>query len=544
MAASSHAIRCQPIQAVLTAGFVTPPAFAKKLVLAIPTAPTLERFATSVQAQHRRFRFVKITVPLRLVLVVKNVIRTFRQQQATMSKLTRIKPVNSYALKEPCAAKTTHSNADRSVTRAATSVTVNLTHRLKASLALSLSLWISACQTLQPNLQKPSGQIGVQIQSVDSGKVVYQENQDTFFIPASTLKLFTIATALAKLGPSHRFETHVYYDNNLYLKGSGDPSFSVHDLDDLASRIKQLIHKPIQNIIIDSTVFDSNYYGQDWLTEDLPKGFSAPISGLNVNYNRLVVGFLPDKTILLDPWTRYVQLEKKHNWFKISGHGINIEGKFPQTNKPTYKTYAIQTPDLWAGFLFKEALTRAGVKIKGAILSGKTPEGLVPITSDYSPYLSEMVINYTKFSNNLGNEALLKTLGNGSFEQGLLVVRETVGIPGIADGSGLSRSNQITPAQMTGFLVRTAKNFRISPEFIAAMPIGGEDGTLKNSFQDSDFRGNIRAKTGTMSGIRGYAGFYKQPNGGLFAFTLFANELAGDAQKLKTYLELILQNIK
>src|SRR3989338_1263023 len=151
------------------------------------------------------------------------------------------------------------------------------------SLLFSLLCCASACSALQIQARKPQAQIGIQVRSVKSGKILYEENPNQKFIPASTLKIFTLATALHVLGPSYRFETQVFYDGNLYLKGSGDPSFSVHSLNHLAGQIRQLIKTPIKNIIIDDSVFDGNYYGNGWLEEDLPKGYSAPISGINVN---------------------------------------------------------------------------------------------------------------------------------------------------------------------------------------------------------------------------------------------------------------------
>ncbi|MEI6805197.1 MAG: D-alanyl-D-alanine carboxypeptidase/D-alanyl-D-alanine-endopeptidase [Myxococcaceae bacterium] len=386
--------------------------------------------------------------------------------------------------------------------------------------------------------------IGLQVRLVPSGKILYEQNEHEKFIPASTLKLLTLATALHKLGPSYRFETKVYYDGNLYIKGSGDPSFSVHDLDDLAGQIKQLVKKPIKNIIIDDSVFDKNYYGQDWLEEDYDRRFSAPISGINVNYNRLVVGSLPDQKIILDPYTKFIKLRtKKSGDYTITGLGLDIKGKVQKLTAPQYKTYAIKEPIAWAGLLFKEALERIGIKITGVIKAGAVPENLNPITRDFSPYLSEMGINYTKFSNNLGNEALLKTLGAGNFEQGLEVVKKFVDIETLADASGLSRTNLVTPDQMADFLVKTASNFKIAPEFMAALPIGGEDGTLSRSFNKEPFKGNVRAKTGHMSGIRGLAGYYRRPDGKIVAFALFANEIEKNADKLKSWLELILNKL-
>ncbi|MES2504173.1 MAG: D-alanyl-D-alanine carboxypeptidase/D-alanyl-D-alanine-endopeptidase [Myxococcota bacterium] len=405
-------------------------------------------------------------------------------------------------------------------------------------------LLLAGCKTVAP-IATPRANIGIQVRSLTSGKVLYEQNPNELFIPASTLKIFTVATALAILKPSYQFETKVYYhQGDLYLQGSGDPEFSTHRLSDISARIKQLVKEPIQNIIVDDSVFDRNYFGLGWEDEDMGKGFAAPISGINVDYNRLVLTFLPGGKVLLEPFTKYVTLTTTKTTYELKGLGIAVQGTIPKVTRPQYKTYAIMNPPDWAGFLFKEQLQKAGVKVKGEIQEGFVPSGLTPITTSFSPYLSEMLINYTKFSRNLGNEAVLKTLGNGHFEQGLQKIEDFVGLGHrIVDGSGLSRQNAITPAQMTAFLVRVANDFQIAPEFTAALPIAGQDGTLKNVFLAESFKGKIRAKTGYMTGVKALTGYFRTKTSETVAFTVFANENKSTSHELQRWLEHILGSL-
>lgn len=399
---------------------------------------------------------------------------------------------------------------------------------------------LSACQTL-PVTQHPSIHLGIEIRSVASGKVIYSQNADQPFIPASTVKLLTIATALAKLGPSYRFRTDVFYDGNLYLKGSGDPSFSLHDLDNLAAQIKQLAPGPIQDLVLDSSVFDQDLYGQDWLPEDFSFAYSAPVSGINLNLNRLILTFLPNGKILLDPLAFFIQLEQKGRRFKLKGPGIEIEDTLPIENQIRYKSYAIKNPEKWALALFQESLKRFGIQVKGKLRIGFVPSGLSTLTDHHSPLLSQMLINYTKFSNNLAHEALLKTLGHGSFQKGLEIVRTFTRIQGIVDGSGLSRSNRVTPTEMTQFLLREAQNFQISPELMASLPIAGKDGTLKSRLIGNAATNHLRAKTGTMKGVRALAGYFLSQSGNLCAFSAFTNHLHPNA--FDRHIDSLLKNL-
>ena len=239
-------------------------------------------------------------------------------------------------------------------------------------LSFSLLLVASGCEASPSNKRIPGvdAEVGLQIRSLKTGKVLYAHNADKTFIPASTLKVFTAATALSKLKPSYRFETEVFHrGGTLYLKGSGDPEFSVHELDDLAGRIKQLVHRKINRIIVDASVFDKNYYGQGWSDDDSHNGYAAPVAGINVNYNRIVLGFLPGKKVIIDPLTDYVKLKTTSKGiFKLQGHGVSVSGNIPRVTRPWYKTYAIKDPIQWAGFLFEEALRRAGVKLSEKVL--------------------------------------------------------------------------------------------------------------------------------------------------------------------------------
>ncbi len=402
------------------------------------------------------------------------------------------------------------------------------------------------CQTTRLSIpRQPDARIGIQIRSLKTGKVLYEQAAHERFIPASTLKIFTAAAALAVLKPSYRYETQVFWhEKDLYLKGSGDPQFSVHDLDDLSARVKQLVSKPIRNIIVDASIFDDNYYGEGWEEEDQGKGFAAPVAGINVNFNRIVIGFLPDGKLIMDPLTKYAKTHKQGSRLSLKGHGLDISADIPKSSSAIYKTYAIKNPSEWAGFLFREALARAGVKVTGQIMTGKTPDGLKPLTSAWSPYLSEQIIRFTKFSNNLGNEALLKTLGAGSFEKGRQVVKDYIGADyASVDGSGLSRFNGVTPAQMNNLLVRVWDDFDVSPELVAALPIAGEDGTLSGVFKNEPIRGNLRAKTGYMKDIKCLAGYYKTPRGEIVAVTVFANDVKSSTGELQNWLQGILLSI-
>ncbi|HTK37415.1 MAG TPA: D-alanyl-D-alanine carboxypeptidase, partial [Pyrinomonadaceae bacterium] len=85
----------------------------------------------------------------------------------------------------------------------------------------------------QPEAQR--GQVGVKIISLNSGKVIYDENSEKYFMPASNMKNFTVAAAMERLTPDFHFVTSVYapqpdangtVKGDLRIYGRGDVSIS------------------------------------------------------------------------------------------------------------------------------------------------------------------------------------------------------------------------------------------------------------------------------------------------------------------------------
>jgi D-alanyl-D-alanine carboxypeptidase/D-alanyl-D-alanine-endopeptidase (penicillin-binding protein 4) len=436
------------------------------------------------------------------------------------------------------------------------------------------------------NNTDPHVNIGIKIVSLDNAKVLYEQNADRHFVPASTIKLATVAAALYYLGPSYRFETNLFTEsfdttqgliNNLYLHGSGDPSLMDHDLIKLAHELKQQNINTIQgNIYIDDFVFDNNLWTPGTMWDDRKFAFSAPLAGINLNYNRLEIKTLPahkaqtQAHVIVRPQTSYVSvstraqttsekssknlsltiknISEQKTWAPNNNDGLSfgdhifIDGTIPSKAPPSYSLLAIKDPGLFAGTFLQEQLQRQGIKFTGKILRKKIPYDAIKIASHQSRALAEALIDFTKISLNLPNDALIKAIAAqagekpATFTGGLKLVGEflsrEVGIkdPMITvDGSGISRYNLITPNQMLKILLYAANNFSMGPEFLAAMPLAGQDGTL--SARLMPLAGNIRAKTGTLANVSSLAGYYLGPRHQRFAFTIFINGFTGAAAK-------------
>ena len=109
------------------------------------------------------------------------------------------------------------------------------------------------------------------------------------------------------------------------------------------------------------------------------------------------------------------------------------------------------------------------------------------------------------------------------------------------DGSGLSRNNLATPRTLVTTLraMHTAKGKDI---FLASLPIAGETGTLKNRLRYTSAQGTVKAKTGTLRGVRALSG-YVDTAYGTIAFSAIANQPTNrsDSSLVKALDEIVLR---
>ena len=90
------------------------------------------------------------------------------------------------------------------------------------------------------------------------------------------------------------------------------------------------------------------------------------------------------------------------------------------------------------------------------------------------------------------------------------------------DGSGLSRATLVTPAAITKLLVYMNQS-KYREQWLALLPIGGEDGTLGSRFGDHPEARNIHAKTGTLDHVRALSGYADTLGHGRVAFSFLVN---------------------
>ena len=351
---------------------------------------------------------------------------------------------------------------------------------LGASAAAQAAQPTSATAKLTKSLRSPYlslGRTAALAVSLHTGQVLYAHNETVPVLPASNEKVPVSWAALVRLGPGFRFRTTVTgtgalrgstWDGNLILKGYGDPTLSVADLDRLAARVRAVGIRAVRGRVLgDESFFDGRRAVPGW-----KRGYvgleTPPLSALVV--------------------------DRAKGWPALS-------------------------PPLLAARAFTEALARRGVSVAGRPGLGAAPEAGALIAVDHSVRLRVIVHRLNRDSDNFTAEMLLKQLGTldgnaGTSARGGRVVVETMAAAGIpvqgvriVDGSGLSRLDRLTAAALVGVLRAAFTDPRIARVFVDSLAVAARNGTLQDRL--SNLRGVVKGKTGTTSvacSLSGYVG--------------------------------------
>jgi|TARA_B100000029_G_scaffold173588_3_gene170204 D-alanyl-D-alanine carboxypeptidase/D-alanyl-D-alanine-endopeptidase (penicillin-binding protein 4) len=413
--------------------------------------------------------------------------------------------------------------------------------------------------------------MSIKVTSLNSGEIIYSLNSGKKLMPASNNKLYTCAASIVNLGPDFTFETSIYRNNkNLYLRGGGDPDFSLEHLDSLAKIAAGNI-KSVDTLFVDESLMDTLHYGEGWMWDEGPWWYAAPVSALSLDDNCIDFFVHPNRvgktvSISTKPKTDFIQIDNQSitvndtvdfKKFKVVRDWAGRTNKFIVTGEKLINESAdtlvrnIVHPPLFAGTVLKEMLMKYGITVN-QISIGATPEIAEKVTSHISDSLFYSAKNLMNESDNLTAELFMKTMGideenPGNWEDGIKKVRsflaDSAGIDTsdirIADGSGVSRYN-LTSADHFIQLLTYLYHSPYKDNFIDVLPGGGsKGGTLEKRFKTTG--SNIRAKTGSLSGVSCLSGYAFSPKYGPLAFSILMNGYVGSSKEYHRLQDRILE---
>lgn len=321
-----------------------------------------------------------------------------------------------------------------------------------------------------------------------------QQRSRELFIPASTLKILTSLYALKTLGPTYRFQTHIYIDSrdNLYIKGFGDPFLISEELFVIARAIKESGITKIRTLYLDSSAFalTSQVAGSKVSTNP----YDAANGALCVNFNTVKIEVGDDQIRSAEVQTPTLPLMKKlGNNLPTGTHRVNIQHGQAQQPLPQSLQHS--------GELFIAQFEKAGIHCSNKIRTTAVPEGLSPryIHQNSRP-LREIIQACLRYSNNYIANQLFLIAGAerygypATWEKAQRGIREYLGQElhlshsqvQVLEGSGLSRDNKISAEALAVIL----DHFKPFADLLKA-------------------QGPFLPKSGTLTGVYCYAGYFR-----------------------------------
>jgi len=404
--------------------------------------------------------------------------------------------------------------------------------------------------------------LSVSIVKADSGLQVYGYNANEAIIPASNMKLIVAAAALKILGPDYEYKTRVgFCGDTLVITGSGDPLLGDEKTDakysrgrgwifeDIVAKLKEKGITEVNDIVIDSSIFDDQRVHPNWSKEQLNRWYASEVSGLNFNGNCVeVTAKTVGNRVELEIWpqTSFVEITNKCKptsqspntvWCsRLYGtNKLTVFGKCYKECQPVCVT--VDNPSLFFGHVLAENINRAGIKTDGQVLEKPLGEDCrFEVIAEYGSSIGDCLARCNKNSFQLAAEALLKTVAadsspdkkNGSWVKGQEAVsRYLLGLGiskdefNIDDGSGLSRENRLSANAITMVLsdVYKGKDWAFYKDSLA---VGGVDGTIGKYFKEEKYKGKIFGKTGFINGVKSFSGVCST-DGGDYIFSILTN---------------------
>jgi serine-type D-Ala-D-Ala carboxypeptidase/endopeptidase (penicillin-binding protein 4) len=426
----------------------------------------------------------------------------------------------------------------------------------------------------------------VDIRSLDTGERLFEMNADKLMMPASNMKILTVAAAAETLGWDHRFTTTLettgtiaggVLHGDLVVRSNGDPSINGRDnradavLSEGAGALQGAGISSIEGRIVgDDQAFDDEWIGAGWAWDYLQYDYAAPVGALEFNENVAALAISPGPAAGSAPAVSLAAgsglelvnhattgAEGSTSTLDFRRHLerpiVEVIGSIPAGAETVRRSVAVVNPTLFFAQSLRDGLVARGIAVSGEAVDFDDIAAELPpaerrvLVTTQSPPLREMAAVLMKVSQNLYAETFLKALGAsknglGTTEGGRLAARSTLlswGVPRdgyvMYDGSGLSRYNYVTASTVIAILEHMYKDPRHHDAFIATLPIAGKDGTISARMRGTRAEGNAVAKTGSISNARSLSGYVKTRDGEMLVFSILSNDFIIPAASI-TYI--------
>lgn len=433
------------------------------------------------------------------------------------------------------------------------------------------------------------------------GKTIVDLNAEDMLVPASNMKLISTGAALHALGGDYRYETGIGYDGSiiegvlmgdLYIIGGGDPTIASkdsvavpveHTFAQWERAVRDAGIREIDGRVIGTSgdFFSGMTEEPSWMWNDIGTYYGAGATGLmfyeNMQSFEVTAGAAPGADLSIrpsypdTPWMefRYDCTTGKagtgdqlYMYTSDLAPTAEIRGTFAVDKKSKRVDCSNKYPELTCAHHFTRWLREHGIGCTGEasddrLTQASIPDSLTMIGTTKSPALRRIAFETNHISNNLYAETLLRTLGRelkaeGSYDSSYVAVRNVLkdlkvdtsrGLS-IQDGSGLSRQNLVSPDFFCRYLTAMMKS-PCFEDFVQSLPSPGGNGTLSYNMKShpAEMKARIKAKSGSMNGVRCYSGYIIPREGckdDTIIFSLMVNNCTAPTWKVRPLLDKIM----
>lgn len=353
-----------------------------------------------------------------------------------------------------------------------------------------LILWVSVSMAAQDSLRIrldsllrdpmfETSQVGLMVYDLTGDSALYTYNHRQLMRPASCMKLVTAITALDQLGSDYEYQTRIYYTGdivgttlvgNVYCVGGFDPMLTVEDVAVLASCVRRIGIDSIHGMLVaDRSMKEMQDYGEGWCWDDD------------------------------NPMLTPLSIGRKDNFLQV----------------------------------FAEEVARSGINLERARLTSSAMPANARLVGTLRRPIAEVLERMMKVSDNFYAESMLYQTA-ASAKKGLARASDARNISKqlfarlglghypykVADGSGLSLYNYVSAELLCALLRYAWRTPSIRQPLLQSLPIAGVDGTLEKRMRGTAAQGNVRAKTGTLTGISSLAGYCTMKDGRQLCFAI------------------------
>lgn len=418
-------------------------------------------------------------------------------------------------------------------------------------------------------------------------------------VPASALKLFVTGAALDIIGPETRFRTRVYLDGKIengvlkgeiYIRGGGDPSFgsglikgapsAAAEFEKWSRALKAAgVSEVNASVIADDSLFEGPPLPGSWTWEDIGNYYASQPTALAINDNLYKLYFRPgskagDKAEVLRMEPDVAGLG--FNNLMLTGpagsgdngyiyncpeqYAATVRGTVPHGPEEFAIKGALPDPALFAAREFTAYLRAHGVKVGGeaAKLGSAGDYGAARFLAETEGApLKDIVFVTNKRSFNLYAEMLLRHLAlakgkPGTAANGAGVLKDYMADNGVdvselrlADASGLSRLNLVNANDFTVFLGKLSKK-KFFGDYLASLVAPSDpdaSGHIRKMGANTRLEKSLRIKSGSLAGVRSYAGYLTTKKGRLLTFCSILNNYTAPAAGIDRLHESLLLDL-